>query len=349
MIKISVLVAVYNSENYLDRCIKSLINQTYKNIEIILVNDGSKDNSLKICEKYKRIDERIQLITQANQGLSGARNTGIRYAKGDYISFIDGDDWLETTCFENCVKFLDNSIDILIFSYIREYRNKSMPVPIFKKDYIEWTGKEIETGIIRRLIGPVGIELERPNRMEDLNPAWNKIYKTDILKDKAFIDSKIIGTEDLWFNLTVFAAAKKVKFIKEAYYHYNKENGGSLTRKYNPNLFAGWKTLYSYIKLYINRHNLDKSVCSYALNNRIVINLLALSRNIVISDLKYMQKIEELKNILNDTLYQEAFQQFEFRLLSNKWKVFYYCCYKKRVRLLYLLMLAGEKIKKYAK
>lgn len=349
MIKISVIVPIYNIENYLDRCLRSLINQTYKNIEIILINDGSKDSSLKICEKYKKTDERIQIITQTNKGLSEARNTGIKYAQGDYISFVDGDDWLNRDCFENCIKFLDNSVDILMFSYIREYGNKSVPTLVFENSYLEWKGKEIETGLIRRLIGPVGEELERPNRMEDLNPVWNKIYKSDILKEKKFVDTKIIGTEDLWFNLTAFSEAQKIIFIKDFYYHYNKENGSSLTRKYNQNLFIGWKTLYSYIRLYINEQNLNRKIYSDALNNRIIINLLALSRNVVISDLKYTQKMKELKNILNDALYQEVFQKFEFHSLSNKWKVFYYCCYKKRAGLLYLLLLAGEKMKKYAK
>ena len=93
--KISIIVPIYNVEKYLERCINSLINQTYKNIEIILVNDGSTDNSLIICEKYKNIDSRIILVNKENGGLSDARNVGIDNSSGNYITFIDSDDYID--------------------------------------------------------------------------------------------------------------------------------------------------------------------------------------------------------------------------------------------------------------
>ena len=92
--RISIIVPVYNVENYLVKCIESILNQSFKNFELILVNDGSNDNSLNICKKYIEIDNRIKLISQINKGLSAARNTGLRYAKGNYICFIDSDDFV---------------------------------------------------------------------------------------------------------------------------------------------------------------------------------------------------------------------------------------------------------------
>src|SRR5690554_7984530 len=99
MPKISVIIPVYNKAPYLEQCLNSVINQTYKNLEIIIIDDGSTDNSLEICEKYRKKDERIQLISQENQGVSVARNKGIQKASGEWIYFLDADDYLELDAF----------------------------------------------------------------------------------------------------------------------------------------------------------------------------------------------------------------------------------------------------------
>ncbi|CUQ42747.1 putative glycosyltransferase EpsJ [Clostridium paraputrificum] len=128
MIKISVIVPIYNVEEYLDECIKSIVNQSYKNLEIILVNDGSKDRSLFICNKYQCEDERIRIISKENGGLSDARNAGLSVATGDYISFIDGDDYLELDMYKFLVdKIQKYNADIAICGLYRseeDYRDK---------------------------------------------------------------------------------------------------------------------------------------------------------------------------------------------------------------------------------
>src|SRR5690554_2682260 len=116
MSKVSIIIPVYNKAPYLDSCISSVINQTYKNLEIIIIDDGSTDNSLEICENYRKKDERIQLISQENQGVSVARNKGIQKASGEWIYFLDADDYLELDAFEILVKkshYLD--VDLIHF------------------------------------------------------------------------------------------------------------------------------------------------------------------------------------------------------------------------------------------
>ena len=130
MIKISVVVAIYNVEKYLEKCIQSIIFQTYKNIEIILVNDGSTDNSLNICKKYKSEDSRIIIINQENQGVSVARNNGIDRASGEYILFVDGDDYLRTDIIE---KLLNNADDNDIIAV-----NKLILLSEWKILYSDW-------------------------------------------------------------------------------------------------------------------------------------------------------------------------------------------------------------------
>ena len=123
-IKLSIVVPVYNVEKYLTKCLDSLINQTYSNLEIICVNDGSKDNSLKILNKYKENDKRIIVIDKKNGGVSSARNAGIDASSGEYITFVDSDDYIDTDAYENCLKIIrERNPDILAFNYITEPDN----------------------------------------------------------------------------------------------------------------------------------------------------------------------------------------------------------------------------------
>ena len=116
-IKVSVIVPVYNVEKYIRQCLESIINQTYKNLEIIVVNDGTKDNSMKIVEEYLS-DERIKVINKENGGIASARNRGIDEATGEYISFVDSDDWLELNTYEKLVEIIVDE-DIIVFNYNR--------------------------------------------------------------------------------------------------------------------------------------------------------------------------------------------------------------------------------------
>ena len=116
---VSIIVPIYNTEQYLKKCIDSLINQTYKNLEILLINDGSTDNSDSICNEYVKKDNRIKYYKKENTGVSDTRNYGIKEAKGSYLTFVDSDDWLDLTTIENCMKvMIDKQVEILKFSYI---------------------------------------------------------------------------------------------------------------------------------------------------------------------------------------------------------------------------------------
>ena len=124
---ISVIVPIYNVEKYLDRCLKSIINQTYKNLEIILIDDGSPDNCGTICDEYAKKDNRIKVVHKDNGGLVKARNTGLDIATGEYISFIDPDDWIELNMYEEMIKIADETnTDIVRCGYYRDNDKESM-------------------------------------------------------------------------------------------------------------------------------------------------------------------------------------------------------------------------------
>lgn len=344
-LKVSIIVPIYNVEEYISNCINSIINQTYKNIEIILVNDGSPDNSKSICEYYKKRDERVIIVNKENGGLSSARNEGIKVASGDYIMFVDGDDWIDLNCVEECIKALDNDTEVILFPYIREYKNKSIKNEIFESDKINFCNNEVRENILKRLFGIQNKELRKPDRLEDLSTAWGKLYKKSVIDGKEFVDTKIIGTEDAWFNINVFINVNSAKFIKYTYYHYYKENETSLTKKYNPYLFERWKKLYQYMEQFIYDNALSNDfIC--CLDNRKIINLLALNRNIVNSNLKFNEKIREMKTILSSNIYKDSFDKFSFNYMSLKWRAFYKACYLKKYYSVYIITIMAEKLKK---
>lgn len=222
---ISVIIPVYNVSLFLEKCLNSVINQTYKNLQIILVDDGSTDNSGIICDNYSKQDRRIEVIHQKNKGLSGARNTGLSLVRGDYVTFIDSDDYIELDAYSTIVKaIIGNEYPDLIFFRARmidiqgkviDIRGKKPTGKILKVD------KEFSE---KRVIG----ELD--------NGVWNKVYKTEIIKDIIFEPEKIHG-EDFKYNLEVLKKIKMAVDIDQIKYNYVK-NPNSITRKsFNPKNF----------------------------------------------------------------------------------------------------------------
>ena len=182
---ISIIVPVYNTEKYLKQCMQSLVNQTYKNIEIIVINDGSTDQSQKILEKYLEKDSRVKIIFQENKGISAARNKALELASGRYIMFVDSDDWIElNTCQIVLRELMEHNSDIVMWPYKREYSNSSKDNYFMGMKTVEWRGKEIED-LWRRMIGPVGKELNPQSlyhyRKEDAK-SFTHLYK----KEKVF-------------------------------------------------------------------------------------------------------------------------------------------------------------------
>ncbi len=195
---VTLLVLAYNTEKYIKKCLDSLINQTYKNLQIILIDDGSKDDSGKICDEYAKEDARIEVIHEKNQGPSAARNLGISMAKGKYISFIDTDDYTEPTIIEKLVKSMEkNNSDISICNFFPNGETKLEETFTSEKALTYIMNKNYFRGYL-----------------------WNKLYKTEIIKDMKF-DVNIFISEDLIFNCEYLLKVKKCSYINEKLYHYN--------------------------------------------------------------------------------------------------------------------------------
>lgn len=240
--KVSIIVPVYNTDKYLPKTIDSILNQTYQNTEIILINDGSTDRSGIICDKYKQKDSRIKVIHKKNSGVSATRNAGIDIATGYYIQFVDSDDYLELTMTESIVGFLENEVDLVICSYTAEFKNR-------KKNIIENHICPIE-GIYKKskFLMDFGELLNK----RFINPIWNKLYITDIIKKNnvKFEEGLNMG-EDLLFNINYLKICDCIRTSKENLYNYVNLNTNSLTASVKKDLFVNQQMLFGEVRQFL--------------------------------------------------------------------------------------------------
>ncbi len=224
--KYSIIIPVYNVEKYLKRCLDSLVGQSYENIEIIAVDDGSKDNSLNILQEYEKKYKNIIVVSQKNQGSFMARTNGIKIATGDYCLFVDSDDWINNDTIEK------------INRYITEYKN----VDIIKFRFVYEPSKKIQTEYSKN--NHILSEEEKKEIYRDLllttkyNNLCNEVFKRKLYSvDNLILDRRISYGEDLLVNLNIFYRAKKIVLINDPLYHYLL-NDDSITHKVTPDNIA---------------------------------------------------------------------------------------------------------------
>lgn len=208
---ISIIIPVYNGEKYLHRCLDSVISQSYQELEIIIVNDGSTDSSLEICEEYQKRDRRIKIITKVNGGQSSARNAGLEMVSGNYIAYVDCDDWIQTDMFEYLLNLMNiYQTDIAVCDYIQVKRKKRIPQLSEKIDVKE--GKEL-------------FELfYRINGGKSFFSVWNCLYRRNLVKDIRFWENEI--NEDIYYTYLVYKKANKAVFSNQIKYNYYINTSG---------------------------------------------------------------------------------------------------------------------------
>lgn len=323
--KISIIIPVYNTEEYLEKCLDSVLNQTFKDIEIICINDGSPDNSGQLLKRYSEKDERIIILNQQNTGLSDARNNALNLVNSDYLMYVDSDDWIELdTCEIAYQAVIEEQADIILWSYVREFSNNSLPKNIFQKNKEVFNQEDSASKLHRRMFGLLGKEMKQPENADAIVTAWGKLYKTEIIKNNQikFISTKIIGTEDALFNIYYFGYVNKSVCLNGNLYHYRKDNEFSLTSLYKERLFMQCQMKYDLMESYLTEYSLGIEY-KKALNNRIAMSLLELGLNMVESEKKVVKKINELKKILSQERYKNAYQQMDLFYLPIHWKLFY--------------------------
>ena len=303
---ISVIVPVYNASKYINDCIDSILNQTYKDFELILINDGSSDNSLNIIEKYKEQDNRIKVFSQENKGVSYTRNRGIDIAKGNYLMFIDSDDWIEINALEKMLEIIEKyNADVARCNYFVNYENKEIiGNDFFEKEEIVYNKKLLREKIIPALLC---------NKMKSFSCLY--LIKTNVMKNSIYYNEKICMLEDQIVCLKILAKINKCVFTEEPLYHY----------RVNP---------YSAT---VNHEYIKRNIQSILMVNSIIINfldeehfnkqdvrLLCVSHLNVITNELYklyddgILNIEYLKNLRKEKEMTNILKAYDFSLVKSK-------------------------------
>ena len=316
--KISVIVTIYNTpEKYLKNCIDSIINQTLKEIEIILVNDGSNEHIKNICEKYKIQDNRIKLINQKNMGESVARNVGIKNSTTKNITFVDSDDWIESNmCFElvNYINSINQNYDIIVFDCFVDYNNKIIKNSFYpkeglfnKEDIEEIQLQNIEKGITKYY--PLETNISVP---------WAKVYNKDFIeKNNLKFVPNIIRMPDAIFNMEAFEKAKTIYNFKKYLYHYQK-NDFSICQRYSKDTIKYYETYFEFVKDYIKKYKKNEKFID-TLNLKIVTSIDIYMYNYFFNKdnpkrLKETKK--EFRELLDKEIYKNAIKEVKIQYLS---------------------------------
>lgn len=314
--KVSVIVPVYNvPKKYLEKCVSSLVNQTLNDIEIILVDDGTPDTSGKLCDGYAKKDSRIKVIHQENKGLCGARNTGVKSSTGEWISFVDGDDWIEPNAYEKLYNIgTKNNVDVVMFGYVKDYPSKSVIMhydKYFENKKVYNTSEDI--AYLQKMI---------LNYNANCAMAPTKFIRKSIIeKYNIYHDEKLRqGAEGIEFNIRLFSKIKSALFLNETFYHYIY-NDESITTVHNEKNHQMVIDCFKKIKGEIN--NDDSEIMGWFYNRmKYVILTTAISGYFSRSNKEpYKTQKRKFKKYMSDTLVQETLKSKNYQGLSTTRKV----------------------------
>ncbi len=228
----SIIIPVYNVNlNYLEVCVNSILRQTFGSFEVLLVDDGSRSECAQACDRYMQLDVRIRVIHQENQGVSMARNHGVENAGGQWIMFVDADDWLDEDACEKLAAHLQNeSCDLLLFNRIKEYANKQVECNQGFDD-----GKTYDFSDIATRERFCRYAMCAPRNGVRIYFCWDKVYRRDfLLENKLAFPKGIVKSEDKLFVLACMEKAGSLKYVEDKFYHY-RMNEGSVCHRYSAN------------------------------------------------------------------------------------------------------------------
>lgn len=345
--KISVIIPVYNVEKYLRQCVDSVLGQTYENIEVILVDDGSQDKSVEICDEYLEKDSRVIVIHKINGGASSAREAGVSIVTGSYVMFVDGDDWLDTNAIKLCVEEIKKSktVECVMFSYAKETEGQSIPMHILDET-THLMGEMVEKVIYRRLFGLLNSELSHPERMENMSSCCMKLYRADVAKRGEYFDIKKIGScEDGLFNMYALHGCNEIVYLDLPLYHYRKTEG-SATSSFRPLFVQQWGTLFSIMEDIAIEKDLGEEY-KESLDNRIALSITAIGLNELRNkENSHIDHVKVIRDYLKHERYQKSIAKLQIKNLPLPWKLLMISCKARCAIAVYCAIVIIEKLRK---
>ena len=322
--KISVVVPVYNIEKYVARCIESLEKQTLREIEIIIIDDKSTDNSKTICEKYASKYSNIKIIEKKeNQGLSEARNDGLLNSEGEYIIFVDGDDYLEENALERLYEIAKGTCcDAVIFANVYDLNNGKKIMRLFESGKNVYCNNEIMEELFPRVIGTL------PTEKSDYDigfAPWARLLKREFLMENGirFQSERKLIYEDLMYTLDIFPYLKTVALINEPLYHYC-ENENSLTKAYKEDKYDRISFMYNYI---INSNEYSRMIDDLNVQMRFNRTMISYIRLCLMQT--HNMDIRQIKKITNGKMSKKVMENYPVKKLPFNQAVFAYLVKKR--------------------
>lgn len=332
---VSVVVPVYKVERYLERCVQSIRNQSLRDIEIILVDDGSPDNCPMLCDQYAALDSRIKVIHKENGGLSSARNAGMKIASGKYIGFVDSDDSIQPIMYETLMKILrDKDIDFVMSDY-----NRILESGKFFLKTLDINGGLYEKEDIVRDIFPSLIMGENID-YGPLLSVWHCLYDLDFLRTNNIeFDEEVKWSEDNIFSAMVGYCAKSFFYLKgQGLYNYY-QNEGTITTSYKKGAWEVYCKMNSHLHAYFDQRN------DYDFSRQLKLHLIYYASNClgqVFILPKAERKIEMIK-ILKSKELAEAFNEFDFGDIPIKLKLQLYLMKMQKWRLIDFMLIRRKR------
>ena len=340
--KLSIIIPVYNAEKYIEECIKSVLNQKYKDFEIIIVNDGSTDNSLNIISKLKNSYGKIKLFNLENNGVSNARNFGIEQSKGEYIGFVDADDLIDEEMYLTLMKNMENeSLDIIMCARENFYVNTNKTNKIFLD--ID-TNVKIERKFYEEKLLPLIVKLD-----DSISSVWSKMYrKSVIIENDIKFDVNLNINEDWNFNIDFLGFSKNFMYINKPYYKYRVENNQSLSRKFRNDYFDIYVKKYNkiYKKFVLEQKEksdllkiANESLCYYTSFS--IINEFDKKNK-----MKLSEKITKVNSILSNQIVRTAANDIDLKNKKLSRKIRLYAVKKSSLLSLFLFSIIFNGLKK---
>lgn len=301
---ISIVVPVYNTENYIGTCIESIIGQSYEALDIILVNNHSTDGSLQICREYAQKDKRIRVIDCVkNEGPGKAREIGYEQAKGEWICYVDSDDFLEPDTFEKISKYIKSNGDIYVFGFLMCYENKQGHL-ISQESIVP--KRQIATDAAE--IGKLVMEMEQQRVVPYM---WNKVYRTDFLRQNPVEFVKTTLMEDFFYNMQAFSQAGHVEVCDYAFYHYRRPYQATLATVYRKDFFELSKQRYRTYEDFLQKKGVEDQQYWQMAYVSYVKHLLACFSRDAGCRLSGKQRRELGRQYLNDPLTVEILEKYQ--------------------------------------
>ena len=329
-IKVSIIVPIYNVEKYLDRCMDSLLNQTLKDIEIIMVDDGSPDNCPQMCDEYAKKDSRVKVVHKKNSGLGFARNSGLDIATGEYVAFVDSDDYVGLNMYKTLYDRAEaDKCDAVFCGFKKEFSPNRFIECKECDTYTEYSRGEMNELVLDFIAAPPHYKSEYIHDMS----VWHSIYKRSIIEENniRFISERDYASEDIPFQIDFLKYCKKVGFIPDVFYVYCY-NGGSLTKSFKPEKFQKIQALYHLLKERTQERDKD---CLRA--KRLFIGYVrAMIRLIVTLEITKAQKLEYIRNIITSNIWNEIKPIYKASFLPIHQRIMTSLIYKRKSKSVYI-------------